>query len=82
MSPTVEKILQEALSLPEDARLDLASALLESVDRDPADEGAEEAWSAEAKRRLDETRSGAVKPVPWEEAEKLIFDPPDDPKGR
>jgi putative addiction module component (TIGR02574 family) len=82
MSPTIEKILLEALSLPEDARLDLATALLESVDRDPPDEGAEEAWSAEAKRRLDEVRSGAVKPVPWEEAEKLIFDPSDGPKGR
>lgn len=82
MSPSVEKILREALSLPEDARVDLATALLESVDHDPPDEGAEEAWSSEAKRRLEEVRSGAVKPIPWEEAERLIFDPSDDPKGR
>ena len=42
--------------------------------------GADE--SAEAKRRLEEVRTGAVKPVPWEEAERLIFDPSDDPKDR
>lgn len=82
MSPSAEKILQEALSLPEDARVDVAAALLESVDHDPPDEGAEEAWSAEAKRRLEEVRSGAVKPVPWEEAERLIFDSSNEPKNR
>ena len=78
MSPSVEKILLEALSLSEDARVDLATALLESVDHDPPDEGAEEAWSSEATRRLEEVRPGAVKPIPWEEAERLIFDPSDD----
>jgi putative addiction module component (TIGR02574 family) len=82
MAPNAEKLLQEALSLPEDARVDLAEALLQSVEHEPADEGADAAWSAEAKRRLDEVRSGAVKPVRWEEAEEQIFDPSDDPKGR
>ena len=75
-------VLQEALSLPEDARVDLAEALLQSVEHEPADEGAEAAWAAEAKRGLDEVRAGAVKLVPWEEAEKQIFDPTDGPKRR
>jgi putative addiction module component (TIGR02574 family) len=70
MAPNAEKLLQEALSLPEDARVDLAEALLQSIEHEPADA----ACSAEAKRRLDEVRSGAVKPVPWEEAERQIFD--------
>ena len=82
MAPNAEKLLQEALSLPEDARIALAEALLQSVEQDLSDEGADAAWSAEAKRRLEEVRSGAVKPVPWEEAERQIFDPSDDPKGR
>lgn len=82
MSPDAEKLLQEALSLSADARVDLAEALLESVEQEPADEGAVAAWSAEAKRRLEEVRSGAVKAVPWEEAERQILDPPDGPKGR
>jgi putative addiction module component (TIGR02574 family) len=82
MAPDAEKLLQEALSLSEDTRVDLAKAFLESVEHEPADEGADAAWSAEAKRRLEEVRSGAVKPVPWEEAEGQIFDPSDGPKGR
>lgn len=77
MAPIAEK-----LALPEDARVDLAEALLESVEPGRADEAAAAAWSAEAKRRLDQVRTGAVKPVPWEEAEGLIFDPSDDPKDR
>jgi putative addiction module component (TIGR02574 family) len=82
VAPSAEKLLQEALSLSEDARVDLAEALLESVEYETADEGADAAWSAEAKRRLEEVRSGAVKPVPWEEGERQIFDPSDGPKGR
>lgn len=82
MSPNAERLLQEALSLSEDARVGLAEALLESVEHEPADEGAQAAWSSEAKRRLEEVRSGAVRPVPWEEAERLIFESPDGSKGR
>jgi len=82
MSPSAKKLLEDALSLSEEARVDIAAALLESVEHEPVDEGVDAAWSAEAKRRLEEVRSGAVKPVPWEEAEKQIFDPSDDPKGR
>jgi hypothetical protein len=33
-------------------------------------------------RRLKEIRTGGVKPVPWEEAERRIFDPSEDPKER
>ena len=76
------KLLQKALLLSEEARLDLAEALLRSVEPGPADEGGDAAWCAEARRRLEEVCSGALKPVPWEEAERQIFDPPDGPKGR
>ena len=48
----------------------------------PTGEGIGDAWSAEAKRRLEEVRTGAVKPVPWEEAESQIFDPSEGRKGR
>jgi putative addiction module component (TIGR02574 family) len=82
VAPSAEKLLQEALSLSEDARVDLAEALLESVEHAPGDEGVDAAWSVEAKRRLDDVRSGAVKPVPWEEAERQIFDATDGPKSR
>lgn len=82
MLPSAEKLLHEALALPEDARLDLAQALLESLEHEHVDQGADAAWSTEAKRRLGDVRSGAVKPVPWEEAEGRIFNPSDGPKSR
>jgi putative addiction module component (TIGR02574 family) len=73
MTPDAERILRDARSLPDDARMDLAEALLASVEDEPTDEGADAAWSDEAKRRLEEVRSGAVKAVPWDEAEKQVF---------
>lgn len=73
-SPKAAALLREALSLPERKRLDLAAALIESVDKERAREDVQTAWSSEAKRRLAEGRSGAVKPVAWERAERLIFD--------
>jgi putative addiction module component (TIGR02574 family) len=82
MSPAIEKILHDALELPDDARADLAAALLDSIDHDPPDEGVDEAWQAEAKRRLAEIRSGVVKPIPWDKAEPMIFDSSDAPKDR
>jgi putative addiction module component (TIGR02574 family) len=83
LKTNAERLLREALSLPEDARLDLVVALLESVEDDaPTGEGVGGAWSAEAKRRLAEVRTGAVKPVSWEEAESQIFDPQDGQRRR
>jgi putative addiction module component (TIGR02574 family) len=82
MSPAVEKILQDALELPEEARVDLAAAILDSVDHEPPDPGAEDAWRQEARRRLQEIRSGTVKPIPWDEAQSMIFGSSDASKDR
>jgi Putative addiction module component len=46
------------------------------------DREVEATWSAEAKRRLEEIRTGAVRPVPSEEAERLLLAPRDDSKDR
>jgi putative addiction module component (TIGR02574 family) len=73
-SPKVAALLREALSLPERDRLGLAAALIESVDNDGVRGNADAAWASEARRRLAEVQSGVVKPVPWEDAEKHIFD--------
>jgi putative addiction module component (TIGR02574 family) len=40
--------------------------LIESLDEAPAEEGVEEAWGEEIKRRVDEIRSGKVKMIPGE----------------
>jgi putative addiction module component (TIGR02574 family) len=42
----------------------LIDRLVESLDDGPADEGAEEAWADEIKRRVDDIRSGKVKMIP------------------
>ena len=60
--------------MPERDRLDLAAALIESADPDGVSRDAGVAWASEAGRRLAKIQSGVVKPVPWEDAEKRIFD--------
>ena len=71
---------EEALELPDEARADLAAALLESLE--PAGEDVETAWSEEIARRIQELESGAVKRVPLEEARKIIFEFRDVAKDR
>ena len=67
MSLTVEQIAEEALALPSEARALLADRLVESLDP-LEDETIRAVWMAEARRRLEEVRSGAVKTIPGEDA--------------
>ena len=67
MPMRVEDIAKEALALPGEARALLADRLVESLD--PAEEGPlHDLWVAEANRRLEELRSGAVQGIPGEDA--------------
>ena len=83
MSPSAKRVLEEALALPEDARTDLVEALIESLEP-PAESPAEvdAAWTDEIARRLKDVETGAVKPIPWDEARKMIFGPRDDAPSR
>lgn len=58
MTALARKLLDEALDLPNDERLAIASALLESVEGD-VDPGWEEAWLKELDRRDAARASGA-----------------------
>jgi putative addiction module component (TIGR02574 family) len=62
------ELLSEALHLPIEARAALADSLLDSLDAE-VDADAEEAWRDEICRRLQEIDSGAVKLVPWQDAQ-------------
>jgi len=66
------KLLAEALKLSPEARAALATSLLESLD-EAVDEGAEAAWAEEIGKRIRELDSGAVAPVPWSEARRMIL---------
>ncbi len=68
---TVEQIAAEALSLPSEARALLADRLVESLD--PAEDGIiRQLWASEAKRRLNDVRSGQVQTIPGDEALALV----------
>ena len=63
--PSTAQIIQEAESLPVEERTMVVDSLLRSLN--PPDPEIDKKWAAVAKRRLEELRSGHVKPVPGEE---------------
>jgi putative addiction module component (TIGR02574 family) len=66
------ELLKDAMALPPEARAALADSLLESLDRE-VEEGAEEAWLDEIRKRLHEIDTGAAAMLPWEEAERRLW---------
>jgi putative addiction module component (TIGR02574 family) len=66
MSPSAQKILEEALQLPPDEIDWLVESLL-IKDKSSAEAEIEAAWDTEIKRRLDEIDSGAVEMIPGEQ---------------
>ena len=67
MTPQLSEVLEKALALSTQQRGVVIDRLIESLDEGPAEEGVEEAWDAEIKRRVDDIRSGRVKLIPGEE---------------
>ncbi len=57
MTSSIEQLVTEALSLPEQTRAFLAERLLESLDR-PADFSISDEWQAEIQRRCEEIDRG------------------------
>jgi putative addiction module component (TIGR02574 family) len=72
MNPTAEAIFVEAMKLPLPDREDLASLLLNSAEKDPAEEPLDSEWDEEIARRVEEIRSGAVKGIPAEEVHRKM----------
>lgn len=66
MTPQVSEVLEKAMALSTQERGLLIDQLIESLDEGPAEEGVEEAWGEEIKRRVDDIRSGKVKMIPGE----------------
>jgi putative addiction module component (TIGR02574 family) len=73
MNARVDQLFDEARMLGPQERSLLALALLDSVEGESVDEAAvEQAWIAEAHKRLDSLASGATQAVPWAEAKARI----------
>ena len=70
MTSTAKKILDEALSLPENEREELVAALSDSLDPEPVELSLE--WTSEIGNRIVQIERGEVAPVPWSEVEARI----------
>jgi hypothetical protein len=68
MSTITEKVCVEALSLPRDARAELAHRLLVSLEGEDFSDDVGGMWSTEIERRREDFREGKANPVPAEEA--------------
>jgi hypothetical protein len=73
MSKTVRELYEEASTLDEKQRADLAGLLLESLDseRDP---DVEMAWAEEIKTRISQIDNGEVDLIPWEDVKKEMYE--------
>jgi putative addiction module component (TIGR02574 family) len=72
MTLQVSEVLEKALALSVQER-GLIDHLIESLDEGSAEEGVEEAWDEEIKRRVDEIRSGKVEMISGEELRRRRF---------
>jgi putative addiction module component (TIGR02574 family) len=72
MTVEASEVLAKALQLSDRERGLLIGRLIESLDKELAEAGTEDAWAAEIKSRVDEIRSGKVKMIPGEEIERDI----------
>ena len=67
-----KQLINEAVSLPVEERALVIDSLLRSLNQPKSD--IDKIWAKEAKRRLNELRSGRVKAIPGEEVFKKVWD--------
>jgi putative addiction module component (TIGR02574 family) len=70
-----QNVIAEALQLSESERLEIAEARLDG----PADPGADQAWDAEIRRRIDLINAGKATFLPWSESRRRIAGDDGDP---
>ncbi len=68
MSTITDKVCIEALSLPREARVEIAHRLLVSLENEEFSDDVSEAWRKEIDRRRQDFREGRANPVSAEEA--------------
>jgi putative addiction module component (TIGR02574 family) len=72
MTSSARKLLQDALVLPEDERLELASEIIASVDG-PSESDWEAAWLTELDRRTDAAKARGETASEWTEVRARIL---------
>ena len=66
MTAMPDRVIEEALSLPADIRLNLVEKLITSLNL-PIDKDIDRLWAEEAERRISQIEAGEVRLVPGEE---------------
>jgi putative addiction module component (TIGR02574 family) len=69
MSPNLDSLTTQMLALPPDDRLELAQRLWQSLEGQLTED---EELFAEIERREADVASGAVKPIPYDEAMRAV----------
>ena len=69
MSPNLDSLTTQMLALPPDDRLELAQRLWQSLEGELTED---EELFAEIERREADVASGAVKPIPYDEAMREV----------
>ena len=70
MTSAARKLLEDALALPPEDRVDLIRSLSDSLDENGASLAAD--WTAEIGSRIAEIERGEVEPVAWREVDDRI----------
>jgi putative addiction module component (TIGR02574 family) len=68
---SAEEVLKDALALPAEARAEIASSLIDSLD-DHVDPQVEELWAAEIARRIADIDAGRVQLIPWTDVRRRL----------
>lgn len=71
MTDAAEKILQDAMSLNQAERAELAAKLIDTLEPG-SDADYATAWQAEIDQRLGDLDNGTVRCIPWDQARQLI----------
>jgi putative addiction module component (TIGR02574 family) len=71
MSSSPQELLTEALEMPSADRGRLAALLIESLDSEK-DDDAEQQWSEELQRRLQDIDEGRVQLISWSEVRRRL----------
>jgi|GEM_PF-360856 len=70
VTSATKKILEDALTLPENEREALVEALSDSLDPEAIELGPE--WTSEIRNRIAQIESGEAKTIPWDEVDARI----------
>jgi len=69
MEQRTRELFEAAMELSESERADLAELLWATVE---PDEGLEEAWAEEIRRRIQKLEAGEAELIPWQEVKRRV----------